>query len=137
MILETEGIRVLNVHHEHHRAPVFEFDLGPSRFIYDQYYDHVVLNGKFTNASLLDLTNYPQTYIPATYGSASHPAANLNTLDSLPKYEVLGVHLLNNESRSNQIKFDMQMFEPGCALAKEDQETVLDVSIDKVKILYM
>jgi hypothetical protein len=29
------------------------------------------------------------------------------------------------------------MFEPGCALAKEDQETVLDVSIDKVKILYM
>jgi hypothetical protein len=62
--VHTSGLRVLNLHHEYHRAPVFEMSVGNSVFTYDMYYDHDIMNGDFSQVYMYDLTNYPQTYNP-------------------------------------------------------------------------
>jgi|LauGreDrversion4_2_1035121.scaffolds.fasta_scaffold180273_5 hypothetical protein len=59
VIVETGGLQVINLHHQWVDAPVFEMSIGPSRYIFDMYYDHMIMRGDFTNLYLYDLTGYP------------------------------------------------------------------------------
>ncbi len=55
--------------------------IGPSRYIFDMYYDHMIMRGDFTNLNLYDLTGYPQTYDPQTYCNDPTKAVNISKLD--------------------------------------------------------
>lgn len=57
--VRTEGLQILNLHHEWHEAPVFEMSIGRSSFVFDMFYDHLIMRGDFTHIFLYDLTSYP------------------------------------------------------------------------------
>ena len=61
--INANGISILNCHHMYH-TPLFEMNIGESKFSYAMHYDHDIIEGTFNDFLLYDLTNYPRTIDP-------------------------------------------------------------------------
>jgi hypothetical protein len=135
--VETEGLQVVNLHHQWAEAPVFELSIGQSKFVFDMYYDHMIMRGDFTNLNLYDLTGYPKTYDPEIYKLDPKKAVSIDNVSNLPKSEIIGIHKSADNEQGSLVIFELELYYPGCILIEPEKDSDLRLMVEGVKIVYI
>ena len=92
------------------------------------FYDHDVMEGRFGNGRVYDLTNYPKTIDPTTAKKAS-----LWEIEELSRQEILGIRMDGNQ---NTINFNCDLFYEQCPLHGPNETSALELDIRGAQILY-
>ena len=61
-----EGLNIIGCHHLYTASPFLEISLDSLSIVYDNHYDHDVLDGLLKGVILNDLTLWPKTIVPTT-----------------------------------------------------------------------
>jgi len=123
----------VNLHHQWAEAPVFEMGVGQSKFVFDMYYDHMIMRGEFTNLNLHDLTGYPQTHDPETYKLDPIKGVSIDNIGTVPKREIMGLR----SDQESLVIFELELYNPGCVLEEPEKDSDLRLIIDGVRLIYI
>lgn len=107
--------------------------VGQSKFVFDMYYDHMIMRGEFTNLNLHDLTGYPKTYDPETYKLDPIKGVSIDTIGTVPKSEIIGLR----SDQGSLVIFELELYDPGCVFEKPDKDSDLRLIIDGVRLIYI
>ncbi|CDW82625.1 ph domain containing protein [Stylonychia lemnae] len=129
-IINASGISIVNCHHKY-RTPLFEMNIGDSKFSYEMHYDHDIIEGTFTDFIVYDLTSYPKTIDPR-----NAEQADLNKISKLEKREIIGCRDKDG-IKSNQVYFKTILYTETCPLRIPLMTSQLILDISAIKILYI